>query len=215
MESTVELDEIFSSFDEPTRKAFQEWVSELAKSMKHNSPGPGEDLNDALGNLTGFSVDEAKLLKVLDEQEVAVRRLVKNTGVVFGAINEREGALRELIVNADNTFQATQERDEALAETFSIFPTFLDESKATLARLEGFSRNTRPLINDLKGPADDLGPTIRDLGILAPDLERLFRDLRPLVRVGRLSVPELEDIFDEIGPVIDALHPFFQELARS
>ena len=39
-------------------------------------------------NLTGFSVDEAKLLKVLDEQEVAVRRLVKNTGVVFqGAIN--------------------------------------------------------------------------------------------------------------------------------
>ena len=41
MESTVELDEIFSSFDEPTRKAFQEWVSELAKSMKHNSPRSG------------------------------------------------------------------------------------------------------------------------------------------------------------------------------
>ena len=94
--------------------------------------------------------------------------------MVFGAINEREGALRELIVNADNTFQATQERDEALAETFSIFPTFLDESKATLARLEGLLAA--------------LASTIRDLGILAPDLERLFRDLRPLVRVGRLSV---------------------------
>jgi phospholipid/cholesterol/gamma-HCH transport system substrate-binding protein len=212
VESTTELDEIFTAFDEPTRKAFQEWVGELAKSMRRSSPGPSEDLNDALGNLTGFSVDGAKLLKVLDEQEVAVRRLVKNTGVVFGAINEREGALHDLIVNADNTFQATQERDEALAETFAIFPTFLDESKATLARLEGFSRNTRPLIVDLKGPADDLGPTIRDLSALAPDLERLFRDLRPLIRVGRRSVPELENIFEEIGPVIDALHPFFQEL---
>jgi phospholipid/cholesterol/gamma-HCH transport system substrate-binding protein len=212
VESTVELDEIFTAFDEPTRQAFQEWVSELAKSVRSNSPGPGEDINDALGNLTGFSVDGAKLLKVLDEQEVAVRRLVKNTGVVFAAVNEQEGALQQLIVNSDNTFQATQAQREALAETFSIFPTFLDESRATLARLEGFSRDTRPLIVDLKGPADDLGPTIRDLGALAPDLERLFRDLRPLIRVGRRSVPELENIFREIGPVVDALHPFFQEL---
>jgi virulence factor Mce-like protein len=212
VEPTTELDEIFTSFDKPTRAAFQEWVSELAKSVRHHSPGPAEDLNDALGNLSGFAVDGSKLLKVLDEQEVAVRRLVKNTGVVFGAINEREGALHDLILNANNVFEATQSRDEALAETFSIFPTFLDESKATLARLEGFSRNAHPLINDLKGPADDLGPTIRDLGRLSPDLERLFRNLNPLVRVGRTSVPELQDIFHEIGPVIDALHPFFQEL---
>jgi phospholipid/cholesterol/gamma-HCH transport system substrate-binding protein len=212
VEATTELDEIFTAFDKPTREAFQEWVSELAKAVEHHSPGPSEDLNDALGNLSGFAVDGSKLLKTLDEQEVAVRRLVKNTGVVFGAINERQGALHDLILNANNVFEATQSRDEALAETFRIFPTFLDESKATLARLEGFSRNAHPLINDLKGPADDLGPTVRDLGRLSPDLERLFRNLNPLVRVGRTSVPELQDIFREIGPVIDALHPFLQEL---
>jgi phospholipid/cholesterol/gamma-HCH transport system substrate-binding protein len=211
VDPTTELDEIFTAFDKPTRQAFQEWVSELSKSVKRHSH-PAEDLNDAFGNLSGFAVDGSKLLKVLDEQEVAVRRLVKNTGVVFGAINERQGALHDLVLNANNVFEATQSRDEALAETFQIFPTFLDESKATLARLEGFSRNTRPLINDLKGPADDLGPTIRDLGRLSPDLERLFRNLNPLVRVGKTSVPELQDIFHEIGPVIDALHPFLQEL---
>ena len=212
VEPTTELDEIFSSFDKPTRTAFQDWVSELSKSIKHHSPGPAEDLNDALGNLSGFAVDGSKLLKVLDEQEAAVRRFVKNTGVVFGAINEREGALHDLILNANNVFEATQSRDEALARTIAIFPTFLDESKATLARLERFSRNTHPLINDLKGPADDLGPTVRDLGRTAPYLERLFRDLKPLIRVGRTSVPELKDVVHEIGPVLDALHPFFQEL---
>ena len=37
-------------------------------------------------------------------------------------------------------------------------------------------------MNDLKGPADDLGPTVRDLGDLAPDLEALFRDLPPLIQ---------------------------------
>ena len=89
------------------------------------------------GNLEGFAVDGATLLKELDQQEIAVRRLIKNTGVVFGAINEREGALGELIVNSNNTFEATASRDAALAETFRVFPTFLDESKATLARLRG------------------------------------------------------------------------------
>ena len=178
----MELDEIFNAFDKPTRDAFQEWVAELSKAIKG---GRGQDLNDAFGNLEGFAVDGATLLKKLDEQEIAVRRLIKNTGVVFGAINEREGALGELIVNSNNTFEATASRDAALAETFRVFPTFLDESKATLARLEDFSRNTRPLVNLLKGPADDLGPTVRDLGDLAPDLEGLFRDLDPLIRAGR------------------------------
>ena len=175
VEDTVELDEIFTAFDPDTRQAFKDWVKELAGAIKD---GPRrEDLNDAFGNFEGFAVDGAKLMQVLDEQDLAVHRLVKNTGVVFGAINERQGALRELIVNSKRTFEATASRDEALAETFAIFPTFLDESKATMARLEDFSRTTRPLVNDLKGPADDLGPTVRDLGDLAPDLEHLFRDL--------------------------------------
>ena len=100
----------------------------------------GQDLNDAFGNFEGFAVDGATLLQVLDEQGVALHHLVKNTGVVFGAINERRGALRELIANSKRTFEATASRDEALAETFAIFPTFLDESKATLARLQDFSR---------------------------------------------------------------------------
>ena len=209
VEPTVELDEIFGAFDEPTRDAFQEWVAELSKAIKG---GRGQDLNDAFGNLEGFAVDGATLLTELDQQEVAVRRLIKNTGVVFGAINEREGALGELVVNSNNTFEATASRDRALAETFRVFPTFLDESKATLARLERFSRNTRPLVNRLKGPADDLGPTVRDLGDLAPDLGGLFRDLSPLIRAGRTGLPDLERFLAAGEPVFEAAHVFFPEL---
>src|SRR5918992_844109 len=209
VEDTVELDEIFTAFDPDTRQAFKEWVRELDGAIKD---GRGEDLSDAFGNFEGFAVDGAKLLQVLDEQNVAVHRLIKNTGVVFGAINERRGALRDLIVNSKRTFEATASRDEALAETFAIFPTFLDESRATMARLEDFSRNTRPLVIDLKAPADDLGPTVRDLGDLAPDLENLFRDLPPLIRASRTGVPALERTLEEAEPLAEALHTFFPEL---
>jgi phospholipid/cholesterol/gamma-HCH transport system substrate-binding protein len=209
VEETVELDEIFGAFTPETRRAFQQWVDGLSKASRGNAP---QDLNDAFGNFDPFATDGAELLRVLDEQRVAVHELIRNTGRVFAAINEREGALRQLIVNSNNTFEATASRDEALAETFEVFPVFLDESKATLARLERFSRDTHPLVNDLKAPADDLGPTVRDLGDLAPDLENLFRDLPPLIRASKRSVPELRRVLQEVEPVLEELHPFFQEL---
>jgi virulence factor Mce-like protein len=209
VEPTVELDEIFGAFDAPTRRAFRQWVKGLAKASAGEAP---EDLNDAFGNLAPFATDGARLLAVLDEQEAAVHELFRNTGEVFEAINEREGALRELIVNSNETFEGAASRDEALAETFEIFPVFLDESRVTLARLEDFSRDTRPLVNDLKAPADDLAPTLRDLGDLAPDLENLFRDLPPLIASSRRSAPELERVLEEAEPLFQEMHPFFEEL---
>ena len=210
VEPTTELDEIFTAFDPDTRQAFRDWVKELdgAITEGHRS----SDLSDAFGNFEGFAVDGARLMQVLDEQDLAVHNLIRNTGRVFGAINERRGALRGLIVNSKRTFEATASEDDALRDTIATFPTFLDESKATMARLEDFSRNTHPLVNDLKEPADDLGPTVRDLGDLAPDLEKLFRDLGPLIRVSRKGVPALEQTLREAEPLTEAIHTFFPEL---
>ena len=187
VEPTVELDEIYQAFDKPTREAFRAWIKNSAGAIKG---GTGQHLNDAIGNLEGFAVDGADILKVLDDQGKGLRQLIKNTGVTFRALNARTNGLRDLIVNSNNVFEATASRDEALAQTFEIFPTFLDESKLTLSRLQGFANDTRPLIQDLRPVADDLGPTVRDLGDLAPDLKQLFRDLDPLIDVSNKNLPE-------------------------
>jgi phospholipid/cholesterol/gamma-HCH transport system substrate-binding protein len=209
VDPTTELDEILASFDEPTREAFRGWLEGNSKAIR----GPAaQNLNDALGNLEGFAKDGADVLRILDEQEQGVKRLIRNTGVVFGAINERQGALHDLIVNSDRVFDATQSRDEALAETFRVFPTFLDESRSTLTRLETFSTNTRPLVNDLKPVADDLGPTVRDVGALSPDLEKLFRDLDPLIRASKTGMPAAERFLRGLGPVLEGAHVFLPEL---
>jgi phospholipid/cholesterol/gamma-HCH transport system substrate-binding protein len=209
VEPTVELDEIFRSFDKPTREAYKQWAAGNAKAIRGLA---GQDLNDALGNLEGFARDGADLLRVLDEQEQGVKRLIRNTGVVFAALNERENGLHDLIVNSDRVFSATASRDDALAETFRTFPTFLDESRATLARLERFSTDTRPLVNDLKPVADDLGPTVRDVGRLSPDLENLFRKLDPLITASRTGLPAAERFLRGAEPVFEGLHVFLPEL---
>src|SRR5918997_3077349 len=209
VEPTVQIDEILRIFDPQTKRAFRQWVKGTSQAIEG---GTGEDLNDALGNLPGFAEDGAEIMTVLDEQNQALGQLVKNTGVVFGALNERDGQLRELIQNSNRTFSATANAKEQLAETFEIFPTFLDEARVTNARLERFSRNTDPLMRDLKPVARDLGPTVRDLGRLAPDLKQLFVDLRPVIRESDKTLPQGARFLRGAEPVFDGLHTFLPEL---
>jgi phospholipid/cholesterol/gamma-HCH transport system substrate-binding protein len=206
---TVELDEIFRTFDAPTREAFRRWVTELARTTKG---GGGSDVNEAFGQLPGFATGASDVLTVLDRRREALGRLVRNTGVVFGALNERDGQLRELIVNSSRLFETTAARDEAIAETIEIFPTFLDESRATVVRLEQFSRDTAPLVRELRPVARELGPTLRGLGALAPDLTDLFGDLEALNATAPRTLPDAQRFIEGATPVLAQLHPFLQEL---
>ena len=209
IEPTVELDEILQIFDKDTKQAFRAWIKASALITRD---GGGKDLNAALGNLSGFATDGADVLGVLDDQKQALSLFIKNTGQVFGALNERSGQLRALIENSHATFSATSEAQDALAETFAILPTFQDESRLTLDRLERFSLNTRPLVNDLKPVADDLAPTIRDVSALAPDLEQLFVDLRRVIPTAVRDLPEAQRFLRGASPTLEGLHVFLQEL---
>ena len=128
------------------------------------------------------------------------------------AINERRGQFRQLVVNADRFFGAVASRNERLSEIIEILPTFLDETRQTVARLEEFSVDTRPLVQDLQPVATDLAPTLRDVGRLSPDLEQLFRDLGPLIDEAPKNLPRAAAFIRGLPQVFENLHPYLQEL---
>lgn len=209
IEEAVEVDEIISLFDEPTRRNFRGWIRELAKAIEM---GRGEDLNDAIGNLPRFVASGEDVLEVLDSEEPALQALVRNSGRTLEAVNERRGQLRQLVGNANDFFGALASRDDSLAEAISIFPTFLDESRVTFGRLKEFSRDTRPLVRDLRPVALQLRPTLRDVGRLAPDLKALFRDLDPLIDQAPDTLPSAARFIAGAEPVFESLHPYLREL---
>jgi len=209
VKQTVELDEVFAAFDAKTRRNYQSFIHDAGIATSGDF---AQNFNDALGNAAPFVTSGTDLLRPLDEQEVAVRRLVRNTGRVFGAISRENGALRGLIVNGNRTFGALASRDRALADTFEVFPTFLRETRHTVRRLEDFARNTNPLATDLKAPARDLGPTLRSLGALSPDLERLFHRLNPFIDTAEVGLPQASRVLRGAEPVLEAVHTFMPEL---
>jgi phospholipid/cholesterol/gamma-HCH transport system substrate-binding protein len=205
---TVQLDEIFRTFDPTTRRAFQTWMQQQGVALGDR----GQDLNDALGNLTPFAENTDKLLQVLNNQSVATRKLVRNTGVVFKALTARDGQLSQLISNSNRVFQTTAERNEQLAAAFRAFPAFEDESRAVSVRLTEFANNTNPLIDQLRPAARQLSPTLVTAAKLAPNLKGLFEDLDPLVKVSKKGLPAVSDFLDETRPVLAQVDPFFREV---
>ena len=204
---TVELDEIFETYDPTTRKAIQLWQQELGRAVR----GRGQSLNNALGHLPEFTDSASDLLEVLYRQEGAVRGLFRDTGVVYEALTEDEAQLSNLIRNSHALFSQTSDQRESLAEAFQIFPTFLEESRFTLERLEDFSRHAQPLVRDLQPVARELRPTLVSLRSLAPNLNTYFRGFDRQIDVSARSLPALREILDETRPLFRSLGPFLSE----
>ncbi|HZA58495.1 MAG TPA: MlaD family protein [Solirubrobacterales bacterium] len=205
----VQLDEIFRTFDEPTREAFQTWQQDVSIALRHR----GADLSAAIGNLGPFAADLDRVLRVLDSQRLATRRFVRDTGETFEALSERRGQLRGLITNSEAVFSTTAARNESLREAFVVLPTFLEEQRLTLDRLERFAIDTDPLVQQLRPAARELSPTLMDLGKLAPELRDFFIGFRQAANEAKPGFPALRQILDdELPPFLADIDPFLRNL---
>jgi phospholipid/cholesterol/gamma-HCH transport system substrate-binding protein len=209
VQPSVQLDEIFRTFDARTRAAFQSWMQQLAIA----SAGRGADLSAAIANLEPFAEDANRVLRVLDTQQGAVQQLVRNTGEVFGALSERQGQLQGLIRNSGTVFATTARRNRDLEATFRALPTFLDESKLTLNRLASFSRNANPLITQLHPSARLLSANLKQVAKVAPSFRDFFVGFRKLAKRSESGLPSLRRLLDnDLPPLLDEITPFSQQI---
>jgi phospholipid/cholesterol/gamma-HCH transport system substrate-binding protein len=208
VKQAVEFDEFLQVFDKPTRKAFQEWQASLVKA----GTGRGRDLSDALGNLPVFTENAQSVVDVLNDRRSALRDLVRNGGRTLEQITRNETALSTLVQRNTELFGELSTQRDALASSIKILPTFLDESKQTLAKLRTFSVNTEPLVRNLQPVLTDLEPTLAALRRLSPDLENLFDNVDPLISAGDKGLPALSRVLRGLDPTLASTGPFLQQL---
>ena len=202
VKDSVQLDEIWRTFDARTRDAFRVWMQGTAASLR----GRGDDLSAAIAELGPFAEETNSLLRVLDSQGRAVSRLVHDGGTVFQALSERQGQLRGLIQNSQTVFSTTARRNQELEELFRILPTFQRESRATLARLNSFARTADPLVQQLRPAARELSPTLVAAQKAAPNLKGFFEGLRGAIKVSDTGFPALRRLLgDDFTPLLSRL----------
>ena len=207
VQATVEIDEVLRELDAPARRDLQRLVAGLAEA----TGGHASALSDSIGNLRPFTTETTHLLEVLDAQHGAVRRLVHDSGVVFGALGRRQGDLSGLVSAGDRVLSVTARRNHDLATTVRILPTTLAELRATLLEVETVADHARPVVRALRPAARALGPTLVDASALAPDLRGLFLDLDRVTASARTALPSLTRIVNAAHPVFRILVPTLQQ----
>jgi phospholipid/cholesterol/gamma-HCH transport system substrate-binding protein len=206
---SAQLDEIFRTFDERTRAAFQEWMQEGAVAIA----GRGQSFSNALGELEPFFSEVDDLLRVLDTQRVAVEQLFRNGAVTFRALRGREGELSELIRNSDAVWRTTAVRNRDIEALFRAFPTFEDEQRLTFNRLKEFALNTDPLFRQLVPAAEQLSPTLIAFSNLAPQAKGFFEGLETVIDRAPSGFSSLRKFLRGDFPVLlRAVDPFLRNL---
>ncbi len=213
---SVQLDEIFRTFNARTRQDFKVWMQGAAGALR----GRGADFSAAIAELEPFAAQTNRLLRVLDSQRPAVQQLIRSGGDVFQALSERQGQLRGLIQNSATVFGTTARRNQDLANLFRILPTFQHESRLTLTRLDSFAQNTDPLVQQLRPAARQLSPTLVAAGKAAPDLKAFLNGLRGAINAAptgfpalrRLLADDLTPLLARLGGNVDGFSPYLAHL---
>ena len=203
---TVELDEILSTFDPKTRRAFQTWMESQAAAVK----GRGPDINAFFGTLPGFTEKFDKLFETLDAQDAATSKAIASTGEVFNALSEREGELRGLVTDSQRLFQVTDQRNDDLARIFQRLPRFERESTKTLPLLTDFGNHARPAIRQLQPAATAMEPAFTALNELSPQFEGFFGQLQAVVDASEKGLPAFNRILKNLPPLLDDFQPFLK-----
>jgi phospholipid/cholesterol/gamma-HCH transport system substrate-binding protein len=205
---TVELDEIFRSFDERTREDFQTWMQSSSAAIA----GRGGDVNAAFGNLPEFVAATDRLLRELNAQSGAVQETIASTGDVFDAISERRGQLSTLVTESNRLFGVTAERNREFARIWEELPRFEREGRLTLPRLSRFALTAEPVVKQLQPAASEMAPTFAALRDLSPEFKGFFRRLGPVIDASRRGVPSLERTMRRVPPLLDDFEPFARNL---
>ena len=205
---TVQLDEIYRTFDPETRAAFQTWMQEQARGIS----GYGRDLNDALGNLG------------------AVRRGLRRAGrhpqPPGGRRHEPDLEHGRRVRGADRAGRPAALADRELQPRLPGHRVARRAAQGDVhraahvrarvpadARAAGrVLRRHRPADHPARPAARELSPTLQDLGALSPDLEALFRELNPLIDASVKGFPAAERVLADARPLIAQLDPAMRQL---
>jgi virulence factor Mce-like protein len=203
VEPFVTLDDIFSTFNRKTRRAFQVWMQAQAEGFK----GQGEAINLSFASIQPFFEQSNRLLGVLASQEGAVKALIHDTGVVFDALTERQGQLRQFISGGEAALKPAAAASRQFAQVWRELPAFERNSESAFHSLNRLAADVNPLYDQLRPAERALTPLVRRAQTFAPAFDSLLSNLGPLTKAAKRGFPALSRSLRLTTPLLEALRP--------
>jgi phospholipid/cholesterol/gamma-HCH transport system substrate-binding protein len=197
----VDLDQLFNTFDDPTRNHLRSVIRSLATQYR----GKGKEAGQAAEYFNPVLSTSRRLFEQLTADEQTLTDFLVNSSRTVTTLASKRDDLAGSIANTNTTATAIADESTSLGQALDVLP-------ATLRRANTTFVNLRSTLDDLDALVDASKPATKDL---APFL----RELRPLVRDARPTIADLRKLLNTKGPdndLVDATRkmPAFERAAR-
>jgi phospholipid/cholesterol/gamma-HCH transport system substrate-binding protein len=217
--SPVQFDQVLSALKSDTRNDLRQVFSEVGKAQ---DAGGAEAFNDSLRvQPSAYKFAAIVSEALLGKRPQDVRGLIRDGGVVAGALERDRAKLRSLIVDFDTTAAVLASREAALTAAVGELPRTLraatpalDALNAALPDVRRFAREGRPGVRSLGPTVDATLPLIKQLrGLVQPaELTGLARQLRsatpPLTKLATSATTVLGQLRALSSCATNVLVPF-------
>jgi phospholipid/cholesterol/gamma-HCH transport system substrate-binding protein len=187
----VDLDQVLTALDAPTRKQLQR----LIRNGSSIFDGNAQDGNDAARYLNPAVAQSHALLSELDRDTAAVGRLVSTAAVVSTTLATRRTDLQGAITNTARTLDAVAAERTALQDVLARAPALLRQAGQTLDETSRTGEAIKPVLRELRPAAAPLAKVLRQLPGVGADAGPALAQLRallPAVRVALAGLPALD-----------------------
>jgi phospholipid/cholesterol/gamma-HCH transport system substrate-binding protein len=176
--TAVDLDELFNTLDEPTRRDLQRVIK--GSAVQH--AGRGEQMNAGLLYLNPSLSASSRLFRELNSDSRLLERFVVASSRLVTDLADRREDLAGLVDELATTTDAIGSEQQALAESVGRLPDFMRRANTTFLNLRAALGDLEPLVDDAKPAAKKLRPFLAELRPLARDARPTFKDLSRLLK---------------------------------
>ena len=177
-EATVDIDQLFSIFDEETSKD----TRRVIKGFAETAAGRTEEANEALRYLNPVLSSSRRLFGEVSRNDDHLERFVVESSRLVTDVAERREDLAGLVDNFATTSTALASRNRELAQSINQLPDFLRKANTTFVNLRSTLDDLDPLVADARPAVRELRPLLRDLRPFARNAVPTFTDLARTLR---------------------------------
>ena len=189
-------DEVFSTFDEPTREAIQANLLEFGGALA----GRGQQVNQALGTLPRTLEVLEPVAENLASPDTRLARFIRATAATAAEVAPVAAQQARMFVSLDTTFGAfANVARPSIQDTISEAPPTLDQGIESLPTIRPFLANSAALFGDLR-------PGVRALAVNSPAIADALEVGAPVLR-------EAPDFNRELAPTAAALRSLNDDTA--
>jgi phospholipid/cholesterol/gamma-HCH transport system substrate-binding protein len=207
----VDPDEILSAFDTDTRAYLQLLINGAGKGLK----GHGTDLNKTFKALGPTYQDLAKVSKAIAARRDALKSLIHNYGDLTNTLADTGPAIRRLVDASDAVFRAFASQNQNISLSVAKLPATLQQTSATLRKVDAYSRILGPTLESLRAPFRQLNVANHAVLPFVKEAEPIVRTkIRPFVIVARPNIRNLRPAAINLAKASPDLTKSFHELNR-